>query len=195
MNDLPRFRRPVAMASLEGLNSEADPATQSEIAHATAALLLQRGRAHPDREAVRRFVTLADEVGLEVIADMWAKTPEVSLPGSLWRLYVLREWIHRSPSAAANDFQTGMGSHQVAEIVAGVENPPGPDSVRVAADAILAGVFTGDFAVALERAAAFARIVALGRSQGDSHASATSLNATADALLRSAAAWRSGHLD
>jgi hypothetical protein len=45
---------------------------------------------------------------------------------------------------------------------AGAVIPTGPDEITVLADEILRGLFTGDFAVALERAAAFCRVTAAG---------------------------------
>jgi hypothetical protein len=47
-------------------------------------------------------------------------------------------------------------------VVAGVADPPSPAAVQELADQVLGGVFTGDLAVALERAAAFCRVVATG---------------------------------
>ena len=47
--------------------------------------------------------------------------------------------------------------------VAGVAEPRPPE-MKTLADAILRGVFEGDLAVALERAAAFCRVVSSGRA-------------------------------
>ena len=46
----------------------------------------------------------------------------------------------------------------------GVAEPPGPAEMQQLTDAILTGVFDGDLAIALERAAAFCRVVASGRA-------------------------------
>ncbi|GAB3063348.1 hypothetical protein [Sediminivirga luteola] len=199
MNEAPRFRRPLALATLEGLRTDLDTATRVEAAHATAAMLVSRGQREADEESVRRFVHLAEEIGLEVIADMWATAPAVSLPGALWRLYVIREWIHSAPSQVAAEFQAGQGRLDVDQVISGVENPPGPDSVRTAADEILAGVFTGDLGMTLLRAAAFVRIVALGRAalhrRGEAQRGPEGLQAMATDLQHCALAWRSGDLD
>jgi hypothetical protein len=70
------------------------------------------------------------------------------------------------------------------------------------ADAVLTGVYQGDLAVALERAAAFFRVVAAGRGAMGEHASyaadgvdlvAGNLR-VAGALSAAAARWRSGTL-
>lgn len=197
------FRRPVARASLDNIQSDLDPASQAELTHLTAAVLLHRGRESDDPDVVRRLVSLAEEMGLEVLADMWAHAPAVSLPGALWRLYVLREGVRADPAGTSDDYRGGLRRDEVSEIVAGVADPPGPDELRATIDEILAGVYRGDFAVALERASAFVRILALGRSDragepGTPEAALTSSAAlidTADTLTRCAAAWRADTLD
>lgn len=133
-------------------------------------------RAARDDDATARFVHLADEIGLDAIAEIWSASPAVSLPGVLWRLYALREWIVRRPREAADEFETGRTAARtqgtgsrvridpyLAELLAGVQTPPGPAEVARAADEILAGAFRGDFAMALVRAAAFAEVAAAGR--------------------------------
>jgi hypothetical protein len=76
------------------------------------------------------------------------------------------------------------------------------------ADAILSGAFNGDFDVALERSAAFCRVLALGMSRvaderdfaDADHASrltgkAHKMIRTAEDLEHAAASWRRGELD
>ncbi len=48
--------------------------------------------------------------------------------------------------------------------MAGVADPPGPDELKAMVDQVLRGIVGGDFADVLFRAAAFARVVAAGRS-------------------------------
>ncbi|GAA2102667.1 hypothetical protein GCM10009823_26180 [Brevibacterium salitolerans] len=173
--------KPLPMADLDHLDERPDPARLAEIAHATASLLVygtvegrptaagEASRAGRDTEATARFVRLADEIGLEVIAEIWASAPAVSLPGVLWRLYALREWITTRSARVAEEFDAGRtrgrfrSETYLTELLAGVENPPGPDEVVRAADEILAGAFRGDFSVALLRAAAFTEVCAAGR--------------------------------
>lgn len=195
-----RFHKPVPVASLDTSDPRSDPSTQAELAHGTAALLIRRVGDDPevrDEAAVRRFVGLADELGIEVIAQMWSTAPAVSLPGSLWRLYALREWIRRQPAAASRWYAAGMHGQSVAEVVAGVETPPGPEEVARAADEILAGAFTGDYGVALLRAAAFVTVTARGRAVDEHEESVDLANfgALADDLVAAGRAWRAGHLD
>jgi hypothetical protein len=138
-----------------------DPAERVEAAHATAEALIRHGRSGDDA-VTARLVSLADEHGIDEVALLWADRPADSLPGALWRLYALRAGIRRQSELIARAFDAGRHRAPVYEAVAGVGDPPGPAEVRAVADAVLAGAFTGDLGVALERAAAFCRVVSTG---------------------------------
>lgn len=195
--DVPRRPTFLGPAALAAVSAGGDPAERGELAQTTARLLVDGARSAEDDAVVSRLVTLADTHGLEVLADLWADAPPESLAGALWRLYTLRQWVHHDPEAAAREFDRGRRSAPVAEVVAGVADPPGPDEVRHLADAVLRGVAQGDVATTFERAAAFARVVAAGRAE--SHAggeddgprlSAVRLVRTAEQLETAAAAHR-----
>lgn len=148
------------------LPGDPDPAERVTAAHATAAALIREGRGadgnDPDR--TRRLVGLADDVGLDEIAELWCDAGPDTLPGTMWSLYLLRTWVHREGIAAARLFAAGQYVAEVSTAVAGVADPPGPKEVAELGDAVLTSAFDGDFAVALERAAAFCRVVAAGRA-------------------------------
>ena len=172
-----------------------DPAEHDLVAHTTARLLVEGARTSADQQTMQRLVTLTDTHGLDTLAQMWAGTGADTLPGTLWRLYLLRAWVHRDASTAAREFDAGRRSTPVLEAVAGVAEPPGPDEVRTLVDSVLAGAYTGDFGVALERAAAFSRIVAVGRAKGDDEdaratTSAVKLIRMAEQLEFAAGLWR-----
>jgi len=184
-----------------------DPAQVTEIAHQTAAVLVGTGRAADDPELTARLVGLVDELGLSTVAELWADRPARSLPGALWRLYALREWVQRDPEEASADYAEGIRFTDVNHAVAGVAEPPGPDELRALTDAILRGVFDGDLAVALQRAAAFCRVVAAGRAErahatdlSDPEAAAAqtrraaSMLGTGEDLAAAAHLWRGGEL-
>ena len=118
------------------------------------------------------MVHLADEEGLDAIAELWSSSPPDSLAGCLWRLYLIRPWVYADPVAAAHEFDLGRRHLPVQEAVAGVPDPPGPEAVQRLADSVLRGVRVGDFADTLFRAAAFARVAAVGRAHRD-HAEAS----------------------
>ncbi|HEU4998307.1 MAG TPA: hypothetical protein VFT68_05125 [Lapillicoccus sp.] len=193
-------RRPAMMspAAMEAFGGTVDPMKEIEAAHQTAAVLVHAGRAAHDPAMTARLVDIVEELGLSTVADLWAHRPARSLPGALWRLYVLREWVRRAPDEASLDYRAGVRFADVDHAVAGPADPPGPTEVTALADAILAGVFEGDLAVALERAAAFCRVVAAGRadrSEGEEAATrAAHLLDTADDLTAAAALWRRNEL-
>ncbi len=95
---------------------------------------------------------------------MWSGAPADTLAGSLWRLFLLRSWVHADPERVAKEYDAGQRRVDVARVVAGVADPPGPEELRAMVDEVLRGIADGDFAVTLFRAAAFARIVAAGRA-------------------------------
>lgn len=194
-----RFHRPVVRegAALEVLAEGHDPMARIDAAHEAASVLLHTGRASGDPEITARLVAIVDDVGLDTLAELWASRPARSLPGALWRLYVLREWMRSQPEQAAREYALGVPVTEPNHAVAGVE-PPGPDEIATVADEILRGVFTGDFAVALERAAAFCRVVVAGRAF-DTDETASMLDAArlrdlADEFTDCARLWRSGKL-
>ena len=187
---------------------ELDPALRGEIAHTTAAAIVHRARASEDPEVVARLVRLVEVEGLDVVAALWADSSADTLPGALWRLYALREWVRRDPDTVAERFRLGVAAVPVHEVVAGVVTPTGPDDVRSVVDAVLSGVFAGDLAVALERAAAFCRVLAVGAAfdadyvdtvdtghAGRLTRGAASLVRTAEELERAAGLWRARRLD
>ncbi len=183
------------MPDLDHLRPQPDPAARAEAAHSTAVLLVGSRDGQRDADATARFVRLADEVGLEALAEIWSRAPAVSLPGALWRLYALRDWIRRSPRQAADWFDAGRQGHSVAEVLAGVETPPGPDAVARAADRILSGAFAGDLAIALARASAFVEVAARGRVlTGDTGTGAEQFENLARDLAGAARARRQGRL-
>lgn len=165
MTDSPeRPRRPWLPGALPDLPGDPDPADRSTIAHSTAAAVLHAGREDDDPATTRRLVALADQVGLDELADLWRDSGPDTLPGTLWSLYLLRSWVHRNGEEAARLFKAGQRVAEVSTAVAGVAQPPGPHEVAELGDAILTSAFNGDFAVALERAAAFCRVVSTGRA-------------------------------
>ena len=183
------------------------PAEVTEIAHQSAAILVGAGRATHDPEVTGRLVTLVDDLGLSTVADLWSGRPARSLPGTLWRLYALREWVQRSPEQASREYAAGIRFTDVAHAVAGIAEPPRPEELQRVADQILTGVFEGDLAVALERASAFCSVVAAGRAElahdrdtidpagaSDLTRTALAMLTTGEDLRACARLWRAGDL-
>jgi hypothetical protein len=151
-------------AYFDALAGGPDPARLTEMADRAATLLVRGARDSHDADVTDRVLHLAETEGLETLAELWSGAPADSLAGCLWRLYLLRAWVYADPTAAAAEFEAGRIRAQVARVVAGVADPPGPDELRTMVDEVLRGIGEGDFADVLFRAAAFARVVATGRA-------------------------------
>lgn len=158
------FHKPVKRPGdiIEQLSGAGDPAELSLLAQDTAAALLSKVRRAPDQSAVDKVIAFADGEGIEELAELWSASSATSLPGALWRLYLLRHAVREAPSAAGYRFRRGLEVDAVGQAISGSVSAPSPEEVVDLATQILRGAFTGDFAVALDRAAAFARVMAGG---------------------------------
>lgn len=198
MNGARQPRRPAMLdpAVAEEIVGDEDPATRSELAHTTARLIVDGGRrdSGADPDLLDRLITLVDSQGLDTIAELWSRSPAGTLPGALWRLYLLREWVRRDPATVSARYREGLTRAEVAGAVAGVAAPNGPQEVVGVVDQVLSGVYVGDLAVALDRAAAFLRVLATGSalhadyedSEGDGADFAFEITRRAGGLLNTA---------
>lgn len=141
-----------------------DPAVVQEAADRAATALVRGARESDDPEVAERILHLAEDEGIETIAEVWSGSPADTLAGCLWRLFLLRSWVYADPAGVAREYDAGRAHAQVARVVAGVADPPGPDELKTMIDEVLRGIAGGDFADVLLRAAAFARVVATGRA-------------------------------
>ncbi|MCB0889839.1 MAG: hypothetical protein KDB38_10720 [Nocardioidaceae bacterium] len=141
-----------------------DPALVSEAADRAAELLV-RGAKTSDCLLRDRVINLVESEGIETLSQLWSGSAADSLAGTLWRLFLLRTWVHADPEGAAREFNEGRHHTPVAEVVTGVTVPPGPDELRRLVDDVLAGLVQGDLADTIFRAAAFVRVAAAGRAQ------------------------------
>ncbi len=205
------FHRPVQFGGneFEDAAGGTDPAEVSFVAHETARSLLSRARTSQDPDTLENLLSYTDTYGLAELAELWSLSPADTLPGVLWRLYLMRAFIGKNPVDVSFAFQAGQDALSTVDpVVAGVESPVGPDEVRATADEVLRGAFQGDFAVALERAAAFCRVTAAGCTERanqietlnheDAHAltkRALRLMTMADEFVEGARLWRADALD
>ncbi|WP_246957111.1 hypothetical protein [Brachybacterium sp. Marseille-Q7125] len=201
-----RFRRPGRLfpsvaASIEG---EPDPASSTDLAHDSARALLDGVFHSADPEVVRRVVTLAQEEGLADLAALWSGSPATTLPGALWRLYVLHTWVRRDGEDVVRRYRAGARTVPGLRYLSGIAEPPEVQQVHATMDEILRGAFTGDLPLALRRAGAVATIVAHGSAhladgpEADGEAdtrSAERLLRTGEELVAAARAAEAGRLD
>ncbi|MFK4760504.1 DNA-directed RNA polymerase subunit beta [Microbacterium sp. ZW T5_45] len=202
--------RPVRRPShaFDNLVGSHDPAEETRVAHATASALLARVRADESGVSAERLVAFTSENGIDEIAELWSKAPSRTLPGALWQLYVLQLAIHGDPQTAALLYERGRIELSSADpVIAGAPVPASPDEIVALIDTILRGAFRGDFAVALDRAAAFCRVQASGATHtaddyegteperaSELTSRALRLSAYAQDLSAAAVLWRSGGL-
>lgn len=206
-----QFHKPTQFSGskFEEFEGGMDPAHISRVAHETAQALLSRVRGNPDPDVVERLVAYTDEQGIDAVAELWARASARSLPGALWRMYLLRVVIRQNPSDMSLLFHRGSeAAASIDHVVAGATEPAGPTEIVQLADQILRGLFQGDFAIALERAAAFCRLASAGATSvaddaeagNPEHATALTTQALrfselAAELVACARLWRTDSLD
>ncbi|TCD54548.1 thymidine phosphorylase [Alloscardovia theropitheci] len=202
-----RFSRPMQLdqALLDHMAGGADPEELRELAHSTAASLLDRVHHTQDAEIVQRVIAVVDTEGIETIAQLWASSDAQSLPGILWRLYTMRTWMQRNQQSLAQLWREGELPPTAASAITGINLQPEPQDIASTADSILSGAFTGDFAVALDRASSFCHVVARAlverakKIPAGAHRQAIAQNAqrlvtTAKDFALGAQLWRNGEL-
>ena len=125
------FHKPVMRPSsmFDVAFGSVDPAERSRVAYATASALLNRVRAEADPETVDKLVEFTAVHGIETIAELWAGAGPRSLPGALWRVYLLRLSIRTDPYAASLMF--GRGTEACQELPPGVPMSQSPTATTV----------------------------------------------------------------
>jgi hypothetical protein len=186
-----------------------DPAQITRAAHDTAHALVSRARQTDDAAVIDRLVAYTDANGIDALAELWARSSPRSLPGALWRIYLLRALIRQDATGTSFLFQRGLETLPTIDaLVAGAPTPTGPVEIIELADQILRGLFRGDLAIALDRAASFSRILASGCTSAADDADPTEperatelttradrLALTADELAACARLYRAGNLE
>ena len=93
-----------------------------------------------------------------------SRSPEFTLPGALWRLYLLHEWYHRDPGLVESRYAQGLR----APIIQGLEAPVQVRPLRAVmqeVDALLRGDLTDDdLDGVLAQASRAMRVLAAGES-------------------------------
>lgn len=112
--------------------------------------------------------------GVDEVAELWADSPAGTLPGTLWRLFLLREWLRRDLDLVSRRYATVVDLSRQAEdaperarlrtALAGARRAPAPEQVREQSDTVLRGQAQGVRALApvCLLAAGFLRALAAG---------------------------------
>ena len=95
-----RPRRPAQLSAeqTDFIVGTQDIALSCELAHTTAAaVVILPTTAALEADVRERIMHVITTEGIDTLAETWANSPAESLPGLLWRGYLLREWIRRFP--------------------------------------------------------------------------------------------------
>ncbi|AJC70158.1 hypothetical protein X956_09260 [Trueperella pyogenes TP8] len=188
-------RRPAQLKpeQIELIEGDADTAATSELAHTSAQAIVPLGNTRAEESGVSaRVLELIREEGIDMIAESWVNSPDDSLPGVLWRGFLLSEWIRRYPEEVAERFaaaRVAMGESEPEKL----EQVLNPREVRAKWDEVFVGGFVGDFADVLRASARLTDF--LGRVQptwisSDKHPMATEVTRRDTAMLRTADEFR-----
>lgn len=176
----------------EQIVGDEDPAAESEIAHTTAWALMGVPNADFDERAVERLQTSVRTEGVDIVAAAWARSPDFTLPGALWRIYLLWQWHQMNPEVLEARFEEGRAELEKEGTPESQMPPPLPEVIR-AVEGVLAGYATEeDLAPVFHAAAAAMRTMALGVRFGpewiteDGHVLAHTVTRRPEALLATA---------
>ena len=138
-------RRPAMLdaARAETIIGDEDPASLAAVAHTAAWALMGIGDDSFTDEDVARLRDTVRTRGIDTIAHVWSRSPEFTLPGALWRVYLLHEWYHRDPISVAQRYADGSR----APIIQGLEAPVELRSLSLImeeVDSLLRGDLTDD---------------------------------------------------
>ena len=173
-----QFHRPARLdpEAAEQIEGSTDTAVASELAHRAAQALIGGfpGTETEDDPITRSGVVAAVAAnGIDDIAELWADSPATTLPGTLWRLFLVREWIRRDPELVARRYATVIDltgaddatSARLESALGEARPAPSPTDLRERLDAVLAGSVEGsvtEIAPLLSATAGFLRALAAG---------------------------------
>lgn len=172
-----QFHRPAHLdpEAAESIEGSADTAVSSELAHRAAQALIggfpgtdaaapgadaspaddasnaARADDHDDPITRQGVVAAVAAHGVDTVAELWADSPATTLPGTLWRLFLVREWIRRDGDLVDSRYATvvdlaGADDDALARLEEALTQArPVPAMAEVGArlDAVLAGGVEG----------------------------------------------------
>ena len=109
-------RRPAMLDAeqAENIPGAEDAASSSEVAHLVAQTLL--GIEKESDENVQRLRQLLESGGIDTVSELWSTSPAGTLPGTLWRLYLVYQWYLRDPQLVNERFQQGLAALEIGDI-------------------------------------------------------------------------------
>lgn len=109
-------RRPAMLDAeqAENIPGAEDGAISSEVAHLVAQTLLGIEKESDDQ--VKRLRELLESGGIDTVSELWSASPANTLPGTLWRLYLVHQWYLRDPDLVNERFQQGLAALEIGEV-------------------------------------------------------------------------------
>ncbi|MGV9182184.1 hypothetical protein [Arcanobacterium canis] len=196
-----RPRRPAQLETeqIERIEGESDTAYNSELAHTTAQAIVPLDGVfrEDDPEVKNRILSMVATEGIDVVAESWVRSPDDSLPGILWRGFLLSEWIRRYPQVVGDRLAAAAKATSR-------ETKVDPQQVRAQWAEVFKGAYLGDFGKVLADSAHLTSV--LGEVEptwitNDAHPLATevtlrttAMTATSREFLHAAQSYRKGEL-
>lgn len=108
-------RRPAMLDAeqAENIPGAEDGARSSEVAHLVAQTLL--GIEKDTDQNVQHLRELLESGGVDTVSELWSASPANTLPGTLWRLYLVYQWYLRDPDLVNERFQQGLSALEIGE--------------------------------------------------------------------------------
>lgn len=108
-------RRPAMLDAeqAENIPGAEDGARSSEVAHLVAQTLL--GIEKDSDQNVQHLRELLESGGVDTVSELWSALPANTLPGTLWRLYLVYQWYLRDPKLVNERFQQGLSALKIGE--------------------------------------------------------------------------------
>ena len=165
-----QFHRPARLdpEAAEQIEGSTDTAVASELAHRAAQALIGGfpGTETEDDPITRSGIVAAVATnGIDDIAELWADSPATTLPGTLWRMFLVREWIRRYATVIDLTEADDTTNARLESALGEARPVPSPTDLRERLDAVLAGSVEGsvtEIAPLLSATAGFLRALAAG---------------------------------
>lgn len=151
-----QFHRPARLDPevAESIEGGVDTAVASELAHRAAQALVGGFPTTPDDPITREgVIAVVAGQGVDDVAELWADSPATTLPGALWRLFLVREWIRRDPALVERRYATvvdltgpdddGALASRLDAALAQGRPAIAPEELRQRLDSALAGALEG----------------------------------------------------
>lgn len=108
-------RRPASLDAeqAENIPGAEDGARSSEVAHLVAQTLL--GIEKDSDQNVQYLRELLESGGVDTVSELWSASPAGTLPGTLWRLYLVYQWYVRDPKLVNERFRQGLNALEIGE--------------------------------------------------------------------------------